>query len=65
MYAVLYNSFSYFAFQKPTRARLETVEYLKAMEARNAALDMDDISVHRGIDSDVYSRATSRTSMSR
>jgi len=51
--------------QKPSRPRLETVEYLKAMEARNAALDMDEISVHRGIDSDVYSRATSRNSMSR
>ena len=53
-------------YKKPTRAKLETVEYLKAMEARTAALDLDDISIHRGIDSDIYPRtAGSRNSMSR
>jgi hypothetical protein len=35
------------------------------MEARSAALDLDDVEVHRGIDSDIYPRTASRNSMSR
>ncbi len=37
-------------YKKPTKAKLETVEYLKAMQAKSSALmEMDEISVHRGI----------------
>jgi Cu+-exporting ATPase len=55
-------------YRKKTRANLETVEYLKAQEATRAAnqLEMteEDIEVHRGIDSDMFSR-NSRSSLSR
>lgn len=62
--SVVVSSLLLKVYKKPTRAKLETVEYLKAMEARGAALELEDITVQRGIDSDIYSR-NSRNSMSR
>ena len=56
-------------YRKPRRAQLETVEYLKAMQNKSMAeLNMDEISVHRGIDGNGSSRGGSRAgdkSMSR
>ncbi|XP_033222074.1 copper-transporting ATPase 1 isoform X2 [Belonocnema kinseyi] len=54
-------------YRKPTRATLETPEYLTAMNARSAArmLDADSISLHRGIDdaiSPTMNRSTSTIS---
>merc|ERR1712025_1105521 len=47
---------------------METVEYLKAQDATRVAnqleIEDDNIEVHRGIDSDLFSR-TSRSSLSR
>jgi Cu+-exporting ATPase len=38
-------------WKKPTREKLSTAEYMKALELRNYGTDnMDDISVHRGLD---------------
>ncbi|CAG0883953.1 unnamed protein product [Cyprideis torosa] len=35
-------------YRKPTKESLSTLEYRKAMEARSLALDLDDVSLHRG-----------------
>ncbi len=56
-------------YRKKTRAKLESIEYLKAREATRVAnqmelTDQDGIQVHRGIDSDVFS-GLSRSSLSR
>ena len=70
--SVLHNFFIISAlktYRKKTRAKLETVEYLKAQEAMREAsnqmeFDTDNLEVHRGIDSDIFS-GLSRNSLSR
>jgi len=38
-------------YRKPTRESLSTLEYLKAVELKNRSLkELDDVSVHRGLD---------------
>ncbi|GAB6031761.1 ATPase Cu transporting protein 7B [Chamberlinius hualienensis] len=37
-------------YKKPTRESLETSEYRQKLKAHSLTLDMDDISVHRGLD---------------
>lgn len=54
-YTFYFNSYSVliviiFSYRKPTRRTLETTEYLETLKAHSLALDMDDISVHRGLD---------------
>lgn len=66
--SVCASSLALKTYRKKTRAQLETVEYLKAQEATRAAnqmeFDDDDLKVHRGIDSDIFS-GLSRNSLSR
>uniref|UniRef100_T1JC88 P-type Cu(+) transporter n=1 Tax=Strigamia maritima TaxID=126957 RepID=T1JC88_STRMM len=40
-------------YKKPTREKLETNEYLASLRSKSTALDMDDISVHRGEDDNI------------
>nr|CAD7412864.1 unnamed protein product [Timema cristinae] len=52
-------------YKKPSKERLETAEYIAAMNARSAALnECDSLSIHRGLD-DIerpnFSRSTSST----
>lgn len=70
--SVLASSLLLKTYRKKTRLHLETVEYLKAREATRAAqqshlelgIGQEGLEVHRGIDSDIFSRA-SRSSLSR
>lgn len=55
------------SYRKPTKATLETSEYLAAMHAHSTArmIDLDAISLHRGLDDSVVpvmNRSTSTLS---
>ena len=64
--SVVVSSLLLKTYRKKTRAHLQTVEYLKALEAMRAAHHMnieEDIEVHRGIDTaDLFSRTSSSLS---
>ena len=54
-------------YRKPRRAQLETIEYLKAMQNKSMAEmdNMEEISIHRGIDGNSRDGKSSRSSISR
>lgn len=64
--SVVVSSLLLKTYRKKTRAHLQTVEYLKALEAMRAAHHLnieEDIEVHRGIDNgDLFSRTSSSIS---
>ncbi|RLU19737.1 hypothetical protein DMN91_008294 [Ooceraea biroi] len=49
-------------YRKPTKATLETLEYLAAMNANSTMMNLDTISIHRGLDDSVMNRSTSTLS---
>lgn len=58
---------SLYSYRKPTKATLETAEYLAAIHAHSTArmIDLDAISLHRGLDDSVapvMNRSTSTLS---